>query len=93
MDQYRLPRDVVPTRYDLRLEPDLAASTFGGDETITVTVRETTDELVLNAAELEIMAAAIENQAGVSHRGTIELVGALERCRLRFPNPLSPGTW
>ncbi len=93
MDQYRLPRDVVPTRYDLRLEPDLAASTFAGEETITVTVREPTDELVLNAAELEITAAAIENQAAVSHRGTIELVEALERCRLRFPNPLSPGTW
>jgi len=93
VDQYRLPRDVVPTRYDLRLEPDLAASTFAGEETITVTVRETTDELVLNAAELEITAAAIENQAAVSHRGAIELVDALERCRLRFPNPLSPGTW
>ena len=28
--RYRLPRTVVPSRYDLVLEPDLAAATFAG---------------------------------------------------------------
>ena len=27
-DPYRLPRHVIPTRYDLRLEPDLADATL-----------------------------------------------------------------
>src|SRR5262245_51740742 len=35
---YRLPTSVAPIRYDLRLEPDLVAATFTGEESITVTV-------------------------------------------------------
>ena len=36
MDPYRLPR-FVPSRYDLRLAPDLAAATFAGGPHETVT--------------------------------------------------------
>ena len=54
MDPYRLPRTVVPSRYDLRLEPDLAAATFAGRVDIAVTVHEPVEEIVLNAAELRI---------------------------------------
>lgn len=93
LDLYRLPRHAIPTRYDLRLEPDLTTFTFTGDETITVTVREPTSELVLNAAELELAAAAIENEEGASLRGAIELDETMERCRLTFPDKLRPGTW
>ncbi len=38
LDPYRLPPSVVPTRYDLRLEPDLVACTFTGEETLNLTV-------------------------------------------------------
>src|SRR5882762_6722211 len=42
LDPYRLPRHVVPIRYELRLEPDLPASSFSGQETITLTVHRQT---------------------------------------------------
>jgi len=99
LDLYRLPRHVIPTRYDLRLEPDLAAFTFTGTETITVTVKEPTAELLLNAAELEIPEATIESSNSGSgsnrarQRATVELDESSERCRLTFPAPLAPGTW
>src|SRR5262249_36378565 len=46
---YRLPTSVVPIRYDLRLEPDLVAASFTGEESITVTVSEPVTDVVLNA--------------------------------------------
>ena len=64
MDRYRLPRTVVPSRYDLRLAPDLAAATFAGRADIAVMVHEPVEEIVLNAAELQIGEAVAEGQAG-----------------------------
>ena len=37
-DRYRLPRSVIPSRYDLTIEPDLEAATFSGTEAVTVEV-------------------------------------------------------
>jgi puromycin-sensitive aminopeptidase len=90
---YRLPATVVPTRYDLRLEPDLDAATFAGEDTITVTVHETVDEVVLNAAELAIHSVAAERADGVVVQGSVALLPEAERARLLFPSPLDPGEW
>ena len=51
---YRLPRTVVPSRYDLEIEPDLAAFTFAGTCATTVEVAEPTLSVVCNAIELEV---------------------------------------
>ena len=40
MDSYRLPRSVVPGRYEIRIEPDLRSGRFTGTEAIEVTVYE-----------------------------------------------------
>src|SRR5262245_47230650 len=94
MDPYRLPRHVVPTRYDLRLEPDLAAATFRGAVTITLTVQEATREIVLNAIELAIDSAVLTDPAEKdSYPAAVTLDEATERCRLTLPAPVSPGTW
>jgi puromycin-sensitive aminopeptidase len=93
VDPYRLPRCVVPTRYDLRLEPDLASCTFTGEETVTVTVAEPTAEIVLNAAELLIREAAVTGEGGVSQAAAVALDEETERCRLTFPSPLPAGTY
>jgi puromycin-sensitive aminopeptidase len=49
---YRLPRTVLPRRYDLRIEPDLGAATFRGTEDVAVEVVEAVDRILLNAADL-----------------------------------------
>src|ERR1019366_8892717 len=48
---YRLPKNVTPKRYEIRLTPDLKAFTFQGDVNIAVVVNEATDDVVLNALE------------------------------------------
>jgi puromycin-sensitive aminopeptidase len=91
MDPYRLPRQVVPTRYEIRLEPDLTTSVFAGVETVTVTVHEPTSEILLNAAELEISEAAIANDEGLVLDGLVQLDESTERVLVRFPETLRPG--
>ena len=73
---YRLPTTVVPKRYDLRLEPDLAAATFSGEAVITVDVETTLTEITLNAAELLIQSASVAREGGVPVHGAIALDAA-----------------
>jgi puromycin-sensitive aminopeptidase len=84
---HRLPRTARPTRYDVLLEPDLDAARFQGTVEVAVEVLEATDTLVLNAAELEIHAAAVE---GVGEC-TAVLDDATERLTLTSPRRLEPG--
>src|SRR5262245_29700423 len=88
---YRLPTTVVPSRYDLRLEPDLDNATFTGEETIAVEVREAVSEIALNAVELRIESAVVEDATGAVLEGSVSLDEAAERARIRFPAPLATG--
>ncbi|HEY6697640.1 MAG TPA: M1 family metallopeptidase, partial [Acidimicrobiales bacterium] len=93
---HRLPRTVVPRRYDLTLEPDLEAASFSGHETIAVEVLAETSEVVLNAAEIEIDEATAEIAAdGETGRGplvaNVTLDDEAERATLTFDRPLPAG--
>ncbi len=56
---HRLPYDVRPTRYDLRLAPDLDAAVFEGQVLITAEVDRPADRIVLHAADLDITHAVV----------------------------------
>ena len=55
----KLPKDVVPKRYTVRVEPEIEAATFRGRETIEIEVRRPVRQLVLNTNELEITRAQL----------------------------------
>jgi puromycin-sensitive aminopeptidase len=86
----RLPTAIRPERYDLRLAPDLATNRFRGEVVATLEVGEPADEVVCNAAELEIDEAWIE-VGGARIDGTVEVDEAAERLRLRLPESLPAG--
>src|SRR5580765_2122049 len=88
---YRLPTMVVPSRYDIRLEPDLEAATFAGHETIAITVSEPVGEILLNAAELVIRSVSVQTTDGQTVEGSASLDETAERARLAFPSPIPPG--
>ena len=93
MNSHRLPRSVVPSRYEIRIEPDLRAGTFTGAETVGVTVQEPVSEIVLNAADLALGEVTIGNGRGTTLRGAATLEEGTERARLVFPQTLEPGSW
>ena len=59
---YRLPRTVLPHRYTLALEPDLAAASFVGHVVIDANAAEAADRIILNAAELGIDSARVDGE-------------------------------
>jgi puromycin-sensitive aminopeptidase len=91
VDPYRLPRTVVPSRYDIRLEPDLTTLTFAGVETIALTIAEPVTEIVLNAVELVVDEAVVVDGRGHEQRATVTLDESAERCRLAVAQPLATG--
>jgi puromycin-sensitive aminopeptidase len=93
VDPYRLPRTAVPSRYDIRLEPDLTTLTFRGTETVALDVAERISDITLNAVELTIESASLENDRGETIRAAATLEDATERCRLTLASPAAPGRW
>jgi puromycin-sensitive aminopeptidase len=93
VEPYRLPWSVVPSRYAIRLEPDLLAGTYTGEETVEVTVREPVQEIVLNAADLTILEARLDDGRRKTLKGTATIEAATERARLQFPETIVPGNW
>jgi puromycin-sensitive aminopeptidase len=91
--RYRLPRTVVPRRYDLVLEPDLEAVTFTGSEVVTVDVTEPVDEIVLNAADLDVGPGRLEGPGGTLEVSTIRLDPETERAHLLLSGTAEPGQW
>ena len=92
-DPYRLPRHVIPNRYDLRIEPDLDHACFHGTATVTLTVTHPTTTIMMNAAELAVKRASIENDRTPRLEASINLDESLQRCRLTFSEAVAPGEW
>ena len=92
-DPYRLPRHVIPTHYDLRIEPDLHAHSFTGHEMVTLTVIEPTTEVLLNATELDVSAATLSGDGQSPRVGTVRMDPEQQRCHITFPSVIPPGVW
>ncbi len=87
VNPYRLPRTVVPRRYELRLEPDLEGFSFAGAVAVELEVLEPVGEIVLNAAELDVSGGDL---GGVALVG-VDYDAEHERAVLRLGEPVSPG--
>src|SRR5438477_256057 len=58
----KLPKEVVPTDYSIRIVPNIEKLTFSGTETVRLSVRKPVRQLVLNALELEISEASLDGK-------------------------------
>jgi puromycin-sensitive aminopeptidase len=63
-DAFRLPRHVVPRRYDLTVAPDLVTSTFSGSVQIACDVAERTSSVVCNAKGLDVALGEVRQDGG-----------------------------
>ena len=58
----KLPKEVVPTEYAIRIVPNLDNFTFAGSESVKLNVRSPIHQLVLNGLELKIEAASVDGK-------------------------------
>src|SRR5438046_9900611 len=59
----KLPKNVIPEEYAIRITPDVAKKTFSGSETIKLNAREAVKQFVLNSADIQIIKATIDGKA------------------------------
>jgi aminopeptidase N/puromycin-sensitive aminopeptidase len=86
----RLPRDVIPSNYQLRFVPDLDAATFSGEERITVDVKASTKAVVLNSAEIDFDEVAITS-AGKTQKARVSTDEDREMATFTVATPLAAG--
>jgi puromycin-sensitive aminopeptidase len=89
-ETFRLPREIVPRRYDLEITPDLDASTFTGRVAIVVDVNKTTSTITVNAKELRVVVDDV-TQNGTAISATVTTQPDLERVVLALDQPLVAG--
>ncbi|CAF3126914.1 unnamed protein product [Rotaria sp. Silwood2] len=89
----RLPKIIVPTHYDLTIQPRLDKFTFNGDVNIHLKVKEPTSSIVLYAAELEIDNVTIKSDSKNTQEGKVEYDKESERIAVNFNEKLEVGDY
>ena len=89
----KLPKDVVPTLYELRLTPDIEKRSFAGEETVTVEFKKAGNKCVFNAESLAIESAELTSSDDDLLKGTVSLDAEQQTCTVTFPGELPPGRY
>ncbi|HEV2135247.1 MAG TPA: M1 family metallopeptidase [Terracidiphilus sp.] len=86
----RLPTNVVPQRYALKLTPDLETATFTGVETIDVTLKQPSSTITLNSLEIKFQSVSV-SAGGAQQTATVSLDEAKQQATFTFPKQLPAG--
>ncbi|MFN2540780.1 MAG: M1 family metallopeptidase [Chthoniobacterales bacterium] len=86
----KLPKQVVPTDYAVRIVPNIDKFTFTGSETVNVNVRGPVREIVLNVADLEVASASLDDKSVPAE--AIKIDNQNELLRIALTSELSPGS-
>uniref|UniRef100_A0AAR2LC29 Aminopeptidase n=1 Tax=Pygocentrus nattereri TaxID=42514 RepID=A0AAR2LC29_PYGNA len=88
----RLPTDVYPVNYGLCLKPDLIDFTFEGKLEAAVEVRQGTNQIVMNCADIDIITASFAPEGGEEINATgFNYQNEDEKVTLSFPSALQKG--
>src|SRR5437773_2145387 len=85
----KLPKEVVPTEYAIRVVPNIDNFTFSGSETVKLNARSPVHQLLLNALALKIEAASVDRKELPVSAITIDKENAL--LTLTLPSELAAG--
>jgi aminopeptidase N len=85
-----LPADVIPQHYDIAITPDPATLTFKGQVRIDLDVRQPTDRIVLNDADIVIDRASLSGERAAP---AISYDEQVQTATFGFSHRLKPGRY
>src|ERR1044071_1846189 len=86
----RLPFTITPENYKLTFSPDLANSTFSGEEVITVRASQPTSEIILNAVDIDFQEVAVTSGRS-TQKAKVTFDKENEQAQLTTDQPISTG--
>jgi puromycin-sensitive aminopeptidase len=92
----RLPADIVPLSYDLRLKPDLERGTFSGSETVEIRIEHPVTQVFLNAKDLILSDATLTASgtgAGAATKVQIDMLPDDEMVAFQTGSTIEPGQY
>lgn len=94
LDSFRLPKNVVPTAYDITLfpNPNGKSGRFHGEETISIKVLDATRTISLNVADINIQSARV-TRGRKSFTGTVQIDKETEVAKITFNGEIGRGKW
>jgi aminopeptidase N len=90
MQAQRLPKTVVPSHYQLSLDPDINGQKFSGEETIDIQIEQATNEITLNSLGLDISLAEV-TAGGATLPAQVAYDQPSEMVKLAFAKPVPAG--
>ncbi|CAH1790124.1 unnamed protein product, partial [Owenia fusiformis] len=89
----RLPNDVSPVNYDLRLIPNIEKFTFEGEEDISVQVKNATSKVLMNSVEIAVQSVQYTGEGQDITEGVdVTYQEEDETITLNFPQELKVGS-
>lgn len=92
-NRYRLPKNVVPSRYDIGIKATPGNTEFEGTVAIEARVLTPSREVTLNAKNLTIDSVVARHENGTALNGTVSLDCEFEMAHIRFDGVLGAGDW
>ncbi len=86
-----LPKNIKPLHYQIELKPDIENFTFAGNETIDVSISESSSNITLNSLDIDIQSASITVGGSVLKTETITYNKESETCTLAFAQEIPIG--
>jgi aminopeptidase N/puromycin-sensitive aminopeptidase len=86
----RLPSTAIPEHYKLTLTPDLKSATFAGFESIDLVLKNPTNSIVLNSAEIAYQSVEV-TAAGQKQTATVSLNENGQQATFHFSQTLPAG--
>ncbi len=83
-----LGRNVLPSNYKIRIEPNMSGPRYSGEEDISVQIIKATNRIRLNAKQLAMKGAFVTSK-GKKQKASIRLIKDSEELELAFRNKIS----